>query len=149
MGLQAERMERLFALAALLLLSGCSPAPFDLEISGPLERPVLEIRRNDGLIRGGGVCLQQFHMAMEAPGVWARAVPDEQATWRLTNPDGGCENLRRLAYGQPVQGLVTAAPPRPLSTGVRYEIWGEGAGGLRGSAVILFENGAWRLVPER
>jgi hypothetical protein len=137
------------ALWVLLLLSGCSPSPFDLEVSGPLERPLLEIRRNDGLIRGGSICLQQVHMVVAAPRVWARAVPDEQATWRLTNPDGGCTTLRRLTYGQPVQGLVTAAPPRPLSAGVRYQIWGEGAGGLRGSAVILFENGAWRLVPER
>ena len=142
-------MKWISALATLLLLSGCSPSPFDLKVSGPLEQPVLEMRRNDGLIRGEGVCLQQVHMVAAAHGLWARTVPDEQATWRLTNPGGGCTTLRRLTYGQPVQGLLTATAPRPLSAGVRYEIWGEGAGGLRASTVILFENGAWRLVAER
>ena len=136
-------------LVASLALAACSPAPLDFDVSGSLEQPVLTFKRSGGIFRSRALCVQAVHVARDGARTFAGMVPDSEAVWRVAARAGECAPMRRLVYGATVPRMATIALPRQLAPGVRYQIWGEAAGGLRGSAVILFEQGRWNRVSER
>ena len=139
---------RLAVLIAALALVGCVPTPFEIAVSGGLAQPVLELKRKGG-ISIGALCVQEIHMVRAASRQWPKSVPDSDAVWRVASPDGRCTSLRRVTYGAAIPRIETVAPAMPLAPGVRYAIWGEAAGGHRGSLVIVFEHGSWNVVSQR
>lgn len=142
------RWSSLAALIAPLALAGCVPAPFEIAVSGGLEQPVLELKRKGG-IPIGALCVQEIHVVRDAPRQWPTTVSDSDALWRVASPDEGCTSLRRVTYGAAIPRLETVAPAKRLAPGVRYLVWGEAAGGHRGSVVIVFEHGSWKVAPRQ
>jgi hypothetical protein len=138
----------LAVLIAPTALMGCVPEPFEIAVSGGLEQPVLELKRQGG-IAINALCVRAIHVVRDAPRQWPTTVSDSDAVWRVVSPDGRCTSLRRLTYGAAIPRLETVAPARALSPGVRYLIWGEAAGRHRGAVVVLFEQGAWKVVPHQ
>jgi hypothetical protein len=139
----------MIAVMAPLALAACSPAPFNLEVTGPLERPVLELKRRPGILFSGALCIQMFTVARDRPGAWAPLAGDTDVAWRVEADGHRCAAAQRVAYGAAIPGLATVKAAEALQPGVRYAVFGQAAGGERGSAVILFEDGRWKLVPDR
>lgn len=137
------RSVRIVALVLALAPAACSPAPFGVEVSGPLERPVLRLKQQPSLLGPRSVCLREVLVVRDASGWWSA-----KAQWKVVASDG-CVALSQLTYGELVRGLESAAPAEPLLPGVRYRVYGEGSEAQRGGAVIVFEDGAWRIAPDR
>lgn len=134
-------------LLLLLSLSACSASPFDVEASGPLERPQLTLKQTGGLFRPAP-CVYRLLIARAEPGDPFFLSPEALVVWSAENMDR-CTPLHDLTYGQAPVGLRTTTQAVPLRAGVRYRIWGEASGSQRGGGVIVFEDGAWRVTSEQ
>jgi hypothetical protein len=135
------------ALVLLLSLSACSAEPFDIEISGPLGRPQLTLKETAGLFQSAP-CVYRLLITRAEPGDPFFLSPDAPVVWSVENPER-CAPLPELTYGQAPTGLRSTTPAVPLREGVRYQIWGEASGSQRGSALVIFEHGAWRVTSDR
>lgn len=138
-----RRLTLFFTLGLALAPAACSPRPFDVEVTGPLDRPVLRLKRTANFLVSRSLCVEEIAVMIGAP--WSA---DADTKWKVAAPDE-CVSLTQLTYGEPTSGLRTEVAAEPLELGVRYRVFGRASGGYVGGAVIVFEEGAWRIAPEQ
>lgn len=132
------------ALAAVAAALAACSAMIPVNISGGLEQPMATFGADPAKPERaclGGIAVHELSNAMM------------RLVWSIEARGRDCRGVRRVAYGEALEGFETTVAPAPLKPGVRYVVVGHGLTGgplgraaWRGGGEVMFENGQWRPV---